>query len=104
MAKRSRISRKSAEQSVAFGDLINLSPESSQLLEQVGIEDRQKLAELGSVGAYVEIHRKGLRPSLNLLYALEGALRNMPWTNLPYHIRASLTLEADAILGSESRV
>jgi DNA transformation protein and related proteins len=104
MTKRSRISRKSAEQSVAFGDLINLSPESSQLLEQVGIEDRQKLAELGSVGAYVEIHRKGLRPSLNLLYALEGALRNMPWTNLPYHIRASLTLEADAILGSESRV
>ena len=55
------------------------------------------------MGAYVEIHRKGLRPTMDLLYALEGALRNMPWTNLPYHVRAALTLEADAILGSESR-
>ena len=104
MSKRNRVNRKVVEQQVAIGELINLSPESSQLLEQVGIEDREKLEELGSVGAYVEIHRKGLRPSLNLLYALEGALRNIPWTNLPYHVRASLTLEADAILGSESRV
>ncbi|MFN0299217.1 MAG: TfoX/Sxy family DNA transformation protein [Burkholderiales bacterium] len=103
MTKRSRVSGKSTQQPVAFGELINLSPESSLLLEQVGIEDRRKLEELGSVGAYVEIHRKGLRPTLNLLYALEGALRNMPWTNLPYHVRASLTLEADAILGSEGR-
>ncbi len=103
MTKRSRVTGKSVQQPVAFSELINLSPESSQLLEQVGIEDRRKLEELGSVGAYVEIHRKGLRPTLDLLYALEGALRNMPWTNLPYHVRAALTLEADAILGSESR-
>ncbi len=101
MRKSNRAAAKKTAQTVAVGELINLSPESSQLLERAGIEDRQTLEDLGSVGAYVEMHRKGLRPTLNLLYALEGALREVPWTQLPHHVRASLTLEADAILGSE---
>jgi DNA transformation protein and related proteins len=102
MRKTSRGAGKNTGQSVTVSELINLSPESSEMLERAGIESRQALADLGSVGAYVEIHRKGMRPTLNLLYALEGALRNVPWTQLPYHVRASLTLEADAIIGSEN--
>ena len=102
MRKGSRTAGKPPGQLVAVSDLINLGPESSELLGRVGIEDRRALEELGSVGAYVEIHRKGLRPTLNFLFALEGALRNVPWTQLPHHVRASLTLEADAIIGAES--
>ena len=101
MRKRNRVAGNNTGQTVAVGELINLSPESSRLLERAGIEDRRTLEELGSVGAYVELHRKGLRPTLNLLYALEGALRDVPWTQLPHHVRASITLEADAIIGSE---
>ncbi len=101
MRKSSRIAGKKTGPTVAVGELINLSLESSQLLERAGIEDRRTLEDLGSVGAYVALYRKGLRPTLNLLYALEGALRDVPWTQLPHHVRASLTLEADAIIGAE---
>jgi DNA transformation protein and related proteins len=85
---------------VAVGQLANLGPESIALLLQAGIDDRRKLEEFGAVGAYVEIHRLGLHPPLNLLYILEGALRNVSWTELPHHVRASITLEADALIES----
>ena len=32
---------------------------------------------------------------------LEGVIRDTPWTSLPYHVRASLTLEADAMLAAD---
>jgi hypothetical protein len=87
----------------ALSNMLNLGPASAQMLADAGIESRAELEELGAVGAYVTVYRKasGSRPTLNLLYALEGALRNIPWTKLPHHVRASLTLEADAILSSE---
>jgi DNA transformation protein and related proteins len=78
--------------------LKNLGPESAKLLIAAGIETPQQLKELGAVGAYVAVKQKGLQPSLNLLYAIEAALRGITWTELPYHVRASLTLEADAYL------
>mgnify|MGYP000862508063 CR=1 FL=1 len=79
----------------------NLGPEQVDLLEQAGIRTRSELEDLGAVGAYVAVCRRGLKPTLNLLYAIEGALRGLDWTHLPYHVRASLTLEADALLDAE---
>ena len=84
-----------------FSGLPNLGAEAAALLEQAGISTRAELEELGSVGAYVAVNRKGLKPSLSLLYAIEGALRGIAWADLPYHVRASLTLEADAVLDAE---
>lgn len=108
MGKRSgsaqRSSVKSDRSSVAArstGGLAHLGPEVLELLHKAGIRTRADLEELGSVGAYVAVSRKGLKPTLSLLYAVEGALRGVAWASLPYHVRASLTLEADAILHSE---
>jgi DNA transformation protein and related proteins len=78
--------------------LKNLGPESAKLLVAAGIETPLQLKELGAVGAYVAVKQKGLKPSLNLLYAIEASFRGITWTELPYHVRASLTLEADAYL------
>lgn len=101
MGKRKVEGRRSDTPPVGVGDLAALAPESLHLLLQAGIGDRGRLEELGSVGAYIEVHRHGLKPSLNLLYALEGVIRDTPWTSLPYHVRASLTLEADAMLAAD---
>lgn len=84
-----------------LASLMHLGAEAKQLLETAGIRNRRQLSELGSVGAYVAVKRAGQNPTLDLLYAIEGALRDIPWATLPYHLRASLTLEADAYLDAE---
>ena len=76
----------------------NLGPEAATLLGAAGIETERQLTDLGAVGAYVAVKQRGLNPSLNLLYAIEAALRGIAWTELPYHVRGSLTLAADAYL------
>jgi hypothetical protein len=76
--------------------LMNVGPKSAAWLRQVGIRSRADLVEHGSVGAFVKIKRAGFRPSLNLLYALEGALLECHWQQLPEHRRGELLLAADA--------
>ena len=88
---------------VELRQLANLTAEASALLIQAGIDDRRKLEEIGAVGAYMEMYRQGLKPAMNLLYVIEGALRDVPWTQLPHHVRASITLEADAMIESERK-
>ena len=54
--------------------LRNIGPKSAAWLRQVGLHTPEALAEAGTVGAFMRIKRAGFRPSLNLLYALEGAI------------------------------
>ena len=81
--------------------LKNLTGVNAQALRAAGITSTAQLHDLGSVAAYVHVKRAGINVSLNLLYALEGAICDMNWADLPYAVRASLTLEADAYLASE---
>jgi hypothetical protein len=76
--------------------LMNVGPKSAAWLRQVGIRSREDLLEHGSVGAFVKIKRAGFRPSLNLLYALEGALLECHWQQLPEARRGELLIEVDA--------
>lgn len=76
--------------------MMNVGPKSAAWLRQVGIRSRAELIEHGAVGAFVKIKRAGFRPSLNLLYALEGALLECHWQQVPDHRRSELLLAADA--------
>ena len=73
-----------------LSDLLNLGPTSSGWLRDVGIETYEDLERLGSVQAFllVDASREGV--SLNLLWALEGALRDVRWDLLPPEVRAEL--------------
>jgi TfoX/Sxy family transcriptional regulator of competence genes len=57
----------------------NIGPVSSQWLHAVGIVSSADLKRLGSVKAYRLVQKKGFNATLNLLWALEGALQNKPW-------------------------
>jgi DNA transformation protein len=81
--------------------LKNLSGLNARILQEAGVTSPAQLHELGAVATYVRVKRAGIQASLNLLYALEGAIRDVNWTELPYSVRASLTLEADAFLENE---
>jgi len=58
-------------------DLRNLGPRSEQLLALVGIRSADGLRRRGAVEAYLALRRIGATRSLNMLWAMAGALD--PW-------------------------
>jgi DNA transformation protein len=76
--------------------LRNLGAVSAAWLEAVGIRTAAELRRVGAVEAYrrVAFHRSG-DVSLNLLYALAGALRGERWDRLPPEERAALRRAAE---------
>jgi DNA transformation protein and related proteins len=73
-------------------DLPNLGPKSRDMLLGAGIRSTRELGRLGSVAAFVKVRQSGARPSLNLLWALEGALTGLPWQVVAKVHRTSLLL------------
>ncbi|KTF29599.1 transcriptional regulator, partial [Xanthomonas vesicatoria] len=63
--------------------LRNIGPKSAAWLRQVGLRTQQDLQAVGAVGAFVKVRRAGFKPSLNLLYSLEGALTDCHWQDVP---------------------
>lgn len=75
----------------AIETLKNLGPKSARLLHEVGIHTYADLMDVGAVGAYRRARAIAPdRVSLNLLYALEGALTNILWNQLPDPVRDEL--------------
>lgn len=76
--------------------LRNVGPKSAAWLRQVGVRTQDDLVSLGAVDAFIKVKRAGFRPSLNLLYALEGALLGCHWQQVPEERRAELLVAAEA--------
>jgi hypothetical protein len=76
--------------------LRNIGPKSAAQLRQVGVRTLDDLRALGSLEAFVKLKRAGFKPSLNLLYSLEGALLDCHWQQVPDERRSELVLAADA--------
>lgn len=62
--------------------LKNLGKTSAQWLHASGIHNLDDLRRLGSVNAYRAVQARGFRASRVLLYAIEGALLDIPWNHL----------------------
>lgn len=77
-----------------IADLPNFGPKSQIMLEQAGIHTIEQLRELGAVRAYVQVKRTG-KVSLNLLWAMEGALSGQHWREVAKHERLRLLLELE---------
>ena len=68
----------------------NVGPKSAAWLRQVGVRTQDDLNRLGPVEAFMKVKRAGFRPSLNLLYALAGAIENCHWADLPDERKSAL--------------
>jgi DNA transformation protein len=79
--------------------LRNIGPKSAAWLRQVGLRSAEDLAAVGAVGAFVKVRRAGFKPSLNLLYSLEGALVGCHWQEVPEARRQQLVAEYEAAAG-----
>ena len=78
--------------------LRNIGPKSAAWLRQVGLHTPESLVEAGTVGAFMRIKRAGFRPSLNLLYSLEGAIHDCHWRDIPDDRRQPLVAEAESAI------
>jgi DNA transformation protein and related proteins len=76
----------------AIGNLPNLGPKSQQMLASAGIHTLADLQALGAIAAYMKTKRSGAKVSLNLLWALEGALSGLHWQEVARVHRTSLLL------------
>ena len=95
-------------------DLRNLGVKSEQVLGALGIYTADALRHQGAVRVYAELKRSGAAPSLNLLWALAGALEPWPegthWREIARgDTRLSLLLavedlEASAVAARASKV
>ena len=74
----------------------NIGPKSAAWLRQVGLRSLEDLAAVGTVEAFMRVRRAGFKPGLNLLYAIEGALLDCHWPEVPEERRPELILATDA--------
>ncbi|MBL8482467.1 MAG: DNA-3-methyladenine glycosylase I [Rhodocyclaceae bacterium] len=82
------------------GDLAHasgLGPKSAQMLARIGITRLAQVAELGVPEVLRKLLEAGQNPTLNLAYALAGALENIPWQQVARSQRATLGLQVAAL-------
>ncbi|HEX9301764.1 MAG TPA: helix-hairpin-helix domain-containing protein [Casimicrobiaceae bacterium] len=80
---------------IASAPLTNIGPVSKRMLAAAGITSIETLRRLGAIEAYRRVRSHDPRASLNLLWALEGALTGRPWEDVARNDRLSLLLQLD---------
>jgi DNA transformation protein and related proteins len=75
--------------------LKNIGPVTAGWLNAIGIHSRDDLEAVGPVQAYHLLKLRGENVSLNLLYALQGALLDVHWNALSEEMKDELRQAAD---------
>ncbi|AMB81087.1 MULTISPECIES: TfoX/Sxy family protein [Pseudomonas] len=77
--------------------LKNLGKTSSQWLHAVGIHNASDLKRLGAANAYRAVKARGFRASKVLLYAIEGALQDVHWNDIPAERKEALNRQVELL-------
>lgn len=93
-----------AEAEAELARLANLGPKSARVLVAAGIGSLAQLRRLGAVAAYAQVKRHEPGVTLNLLWALEGALSSLPWQTVAKEHRTSLLLALEQHRDTSSSV
>ncbi len=88
-----------AVRSPTLADLPNISFRTAEQLQQVGIVSVAQLRQVTALGAWRKLNRAELHPDSLVLFALEGALRGIPWTELPTDVGHTLLQQARTEVG-----
>lgn len=74
----------------------NLGPKSEEMLAAIGVHTPAQLAALGVLDAFAALKQAGQAPSLNMLWALEGALSERDWRQVVREDKLRLLTELEA--------
>lgn len=96
MSAHRRIESSSADVITSLASLCNLGPRSAHALAAAGIASLEELQGIGSVAAYARVKLIEPKASLNLLWALEGAVSGLHWQEVARQHRTSLLLALES--------
>lgn len=77
---------------IPIGSAQNIGPKSAEALARAGLTTFAQLQQMGAVAAYVKVKSTNPGITLNLLWALEGAIAGLPWQVVANEHRTSLLL------------
>ena len=76
--------------------LKGIGPKSEKCLNEIGIYTKKDLKEIGAVKAFIKLKKEcSIKPSLNFLYAMVGALENEHWADIAKSERERLLVELE---------
>jgi DNA transformation protein len=73
-----------------LSDMVNIGAELQIKLEAAGIKTPEQLQEIGSCNAFQRIYAYDPTICINMLYALEGAVRDLRWHSLSPEMKDEL--------------
>jgi DNA transformation protein len=103
MPERTNAATRSAKNRQGLAAVANLGPKSSAVLAQAGVTSLEQLRKLGSVNAFSRAKRVQPSVTLNLLWALEGAILGQSWQSVAREHRTSLLLAVEDHERGDSR-
>lgn len=89
--------KKNSYQKSNLSRMLGLGKHSIKMLLAADICSAEQLQELGSVRAFIKVHSAQQKPSLNFLWALEGALQKRSWIDISQNDRTTLLLILDEL-------
>jgi len=76
--------------------LNGLGPKSERYLNEIGIKTKSDLEALGPIQAFLKLHEEcNIKPSLNFLYAMVGALNDKNWQDIAKKEKGRLLMELE---------
>ena len=78
-----------------IGKVRNLGLKSAKMLAKAGIDSEIQLRRFGAAKAFLAVKRSGGSPSLNLLWAIEGALTGRDWKEVAKNDRLRLLTQLE---------
>lgn len=85
-----------------LNNLKNLGNTSINWLNAVGVNSFDDLQQLGAVAAYTKVKQRGFKVSKVFLYALQGALTSIHWSELDDNQKEALVNEAESLLAEQA--
>ena len=81
-----------------LSELANLGPTSERMLNAIGIFNQEQVENTDPVEAYMKMKSRGMKVSINIIYAIYGAIHTLHWTRIPVEERSRLIHKLDAAL------
>lgn len=76
--------------------LKGIGPKAEKSLNEIGIKTKKELQEIGAIEAYIKLKNEcSVKPSLNFLYAMVGALKDKHWTKIAKSEKKALLFELE---------
>ena len=83
------------QRSSELSDLMNIGKVTERWLNGIGVYDEEGLRRMGAVKAYRLILKGETGATVNLLYALQGAISGTHWNDLAPPIKEMLRRQAE---------